>query len=373
MSTAPEDVILKFGRRDPKMYGRLKVFTLGDEQAKLARPYLLKGIIYRGDLIFITGDPGSGKTTLTQYIALAVAQGRSIFGRRVKVGRVLYLAFEGKDIFLLKMSVLEKRFGSSRNIMYATQSLQLLKDAPNGPDANELLKLIKDEKIDLVVCDTWSKMLAGADDNKHETVSALIGVLDRIREEVGAAVLVNAHPSKSDKGGVGGSFTVQKDADAVLSVEIADSIRTVNAVKLRFDKIGPTFSFKLERVVLGTDDDGDEITSVDIQEESNDPPHGVSKPTKLSAFQSIFLKDFENHTAITRPGPNDWVIPKEGMPRVIAVGRKEMVAELQKNGRLESSPGQPMTSKDRTKLRDTLAALESKGRLFSTDAWIWKP
>jgi archaellum biogenesis ATPase FlaH len=269
--SGPEGIIHNFGRTDPKLYGRIKVFTLGDEEAKLDRPYLLKGIIYKGDLIFITGDPGSGKTTLAQYIALAIAQGRSIFGRQVRKGRVLYLAFEGKDLFLLKMSVFEKRFGRSREIVYATQSMRLLENAPSGEDADILLQIIKDERIDLVIFDTWSKMLAGADENAHQVVSGMISVLDRVRQVTGAAVVVNAHPNRTKKGDVSGSFTVVKDTDALLAIEVKGGVRSVKAVKLRFGQIGYLFSFRLSRVVIGQDTDGDEITSVDIEEVVDKP------------------------------------------------------------------------------------------------------
>jgi len=316
MTLTPDDVergakITKFepkpnggGNSGAKMYGRFKVFTLGDESPSIERPYLMKGSIYKGDLIFIIGDPGSGKTTLAQYLSLGIAQGRSMFGRKVRQGRVLYLAFEGKDLFLLKMSALEKRFGSSRNIVYATQSMQLLQNAPRGDDANRLLEIIKAERIDMVVCDTWSKMLASADDNMHSVASGLISVFDRIREETGAAVMVIAHPNKTDKNNPGGSYTTTKDSDAVIKITVVEDLRTAEAIKLRFDKIGPLYSFRLNRVVLGIDSDGDEISSVDIEEVENDPSATDATKKKRSETLSKGAKEASKwlHEAINDLG-----------------------------------------------------------------------
>jgi RecA-family ATPase len=56
----------------------------------------VKGLIPPGDVAFIGGQSGAGKTFIAIYLAVSLASGRAFFGRRVKerVG-VAILAAEG--------------------------------------------------------------------------------------------------------------------------------------------------------------------------------------------------------------------------------------------------------------------------------------
>src|SRR6266568_4446716 len=74
--------------------GRLVLLTPADCAVAKHRPYVAKGLIGEGDLALIIGQPGAGKSVLGPHMAYAVAQGRAIFGRRVRQGRVLYIAAE---------------------------------------------------------------------------------------------------------------------------------------------------------------------------------------------------------------------------------------------------------------------------------------
>jgi hypothetical protein len=319
--------------------------------------------------VYLFGEPGTGKTTLAQYWALAIAQGRRIHGRRVRPARVLYLALEGKDIFLRKMSVFEKRFGSTRDLLYATQAMALVPDGPRGSDACELVEIIEREKIGVVIFDTWSKIMAGADDNSHRDVSTAIAVFDRIREETGATVIVIAHPNKKNSDDVSGSFTVRKDCDALIRVSGLRGVRKVDTMKKRFGRAGPEFAFKLNQVTVGIDADDDKVTLVDVDEVGTDNSDEADTSAPLTPKEERWLTCIEG--LFSADQQTEMLSPLPGVPTVRVVRREALRRELQRTGILSTRQGQVLPDKDRARVRDILKALETKHRLRSTDKYVW--
>ena len=61
-----------------------------DQLARLPKPeWLIDGIIGKGQLAILTGDPGVGKTFLGLDMALSVASGKAWQDRKVREGSIL--------------------------------------------------------------------------------------------------------------------------------------------------------------------------------------------------------------------------------------------------------------------------------------------
>ncbi len=93
------------------------------------RPYVIKGLIARGDHGQFIGQPGSGKSAVAPYAGYCIAVGMPFFGRRVRQGRVLYLAAEDGHGMKLRVRALCKRFGDTSDFLLGPESLNLMDPA----------------------------------------------------------------------------------------------------------------------------------------------------------------------------------------------------------------------------------------------------
>ena len=82
-------------------------------------------------------------------------------------------------------------------------------------------------------------------------MTALVGVADQIRDELGAATAFVHHTGKDKTKGARGHSSLFAAAD--LDIEVSDGCATVENVR---DGIpGERFPFRLEVIELGTDED----------------------------------------------------------------------------------------------------------------------
>src|SRR5690606_6931666 len=104
--------------------------------------------------------------------------------------------------------------------------LHLLYEFNLRRDVNELIKLAKEEKYDLIVFDTQSKALGMEDENDNSEANRMAILLRRLARETGAAILLIHHTKKGDGGkkvhkGRGAS-AIAGDVDVVANLETLD-------------------------------------------------------------------------------------------------------------------------------------------------------
>lgn len=257
-----------------------KVTRLDDVQPKIGSDYLLKHLIDRRSLVLVYGESGSGKTFFSVDLALHVATGSPWRGRRMSQGLVMYLAVENP--------------GSVRNRVYAWREHH--KPEPGAPfvivDAPMDLRDPKVEQaiVDgyqlalrehhaepgVIVIDTLSRAMPGADENSPEDMTALIGACDRIRSETGAAIVMVHHAGKDLARGARGHSSLKAAVD--VEVEVRDKVARVT--KNRDGESGVEFPFALELVNLGADQDGDEVvTCVVVDQPEQSRPRKLAQPS----------------------------------------------------------------------------------------------
>jgi hypothetical protein len=109
-------------------------------------------------------------------------------------------------------------------------------------------------KPKLVVFDTLSAAVPGADENAAQDMGPIIGFFNRLAASTGAAVLAIHHASKGDEKTARGSGTIEANADGVirLAKEKSDTI-SVLAKKVRASAPAEPLRLRLETVMLGED------------------------------------------------------------------------------------------------------------------------
>lgn len=223
--------------------------------------YHIKGVLPRAALVVIYGEPGSGKSFIAWDMALAVAQGATWRGKRVKQGRVVYIVAEGREGLPARIMAYESHFGvdlsalSFRCIERDTPSLM------DGAQTLELCERIRAEGgADLVVVDTLSQVMAGGDENSSD-MAVISRHCNGIARATGGTVVLIHHSGKDPTRGARGHSSLKGAVDAELEVLKAGSERSISTTKMKDGPDGDAYGFRLISVEIGRDEDGDPITS----------------------------------------------------------------------------------------------------------------
>jgi archaellum biogenesis ATPase FlaH len=215
----------------------------------------------------IFGESGSGKSFLCYDLCAAVARGLEDWnGKRINKGRVLYVVAEGVAGFVNRI----KAYCHQQGISPSDIDMDVISDlTPNLLEPAMITDLIKDikkrEAYDLIVMDTFAQVMPGANENSGEDVGKALAECKRIHRHTGAMVLLVHHSGKDASKGARGWSGLRAAADVELEVLRADDMRSVSVTKLKDGQDGTQIGFKLHTVILGEDEDGDDITSCIVE------------------------------------------------------------------------------------------------------------
>lgn len=330
--------------------------------------WTVKGLIAAGELALIYGPSGSGKSFLAIDIAFAVAAGLPWRDRSTKRGSVLYLAAEGGTGVLRRIKAIRTSADSPDNQLFVLEASPRLLDPS---DVQALVGLARTCERQsgrtprLIVIDTLARVAGGADENSSSDMGGLVAALGQLQRETGAAILVVHHTGKDTERGPRGHSSLRAAVDTAIEVscEGSDGYRSARLVKQKDGEEGTEFGFKLKQVVLGTDADGDPITSCVLEPVETEPP----KPTKpkLPVSAKSALKAL--HNAIIDHGEaaptNDYI------PRHVRVVRIERWREQALREGLAAGQTEAAASRAFLRARDRLNA-ENQIGIYNDHVWI---
>lgn len=230
---------------------------------KPRKRWWIKRLIPAGEIIVVYGAPGSGKSFWVFDVVAAVARGVRWHSDHVtKQARVAYIFAEGAG------------GGEDRFAAYAKHHEIDLEDldvyaigaAPNLMTPKDVDDLIVDLKkigpLGLVVCDTYAQMTAGGDENSSKDMGKAIAKCKALHAATGATIVLVAHSGKDQSRGVRGWSGTKGAVDAEIEItrDGDDRVATVTKIKDGAGE-GDKHGFKLLSVPIGTDEDGDTVTS----------------------------------------------------------------------------------------------------------------
>jgi hypothetical protein len=345
---------------------KLRLLSVADCAAAKPRRYIVKGIIAAGDLVLVIGPPGAGKSALVPLMTYAVALGRPVFGRPVQAGKVLYVAAEDAHGMPGRVHALKRRYGDAGDFFLVDGATDLF--SPEG-EAEELRALVRREKPAVVVIDTLAAAFPGMRENESQDMGAAITLARSFGRDdgdtPGPAVILLHHVPKGDESTPRGHGILNGDADVVLRLARGIDSGTVT-VSFGKNRNGPSFgvqmAFAIETEVIGSDEDGDDITAP-VAVESGAPRRLGPRLTAAERKAVGFLADVLNEQGKPLPLGPGFAANLNGTDE--AVWRHAC-----EDRRLSTAE----TSKDRARaFRATYKNLLAKGMVAANAGWVWLP
>lgn len=219
-------------------------------------PYLIKNLLQKGSHAVLYGAPGEGKTFVALDLAYHVAAGREWHGHRVAQGLALYLAFEGVGGLSRRGAALMAHYGAEDVPLYVQPADYNLREPAGRRALGEMLATLPARPA-LIVIDTLARAMKGGDENSAQDMGALNDAVGALIASTGACVLLIHHSGKNKASGARGSSALLGAVDT--EIEVADS--QIAPTKQRDVEMASPIGFHLHPIMLGVDEDGDEITS----------------------------------------------------------------------------------------------------------------
>lgn len=344
-----------------RAFGKLIVLGTADLDFAKPRGYLLKGLISPGEISLWVGPPKCGKSFLLLHIGYMLSLSRGVFCRRAKACSVLYVAAEGEGGIANRIRALRNRYGDSPNFHFIAQPADLLHQVGHLEDMKRAALAVR---ANLIVLDTLSRLMAGGDENSPADMGTFIRNVSELREETGAHIAIVHHGTKASNGTTPRGHSSLTGADDAL-IEVLkqqDGTRTAHVVHAKDDADGDRHGFKLERVELRTDADGDPVTTL-IVEEMAEPSAVASRAARLTDNEQIAMRCLDKATKAS--GVMATVGENFAEQKVVTE------ADWRKMFYQEGKPGEDQETKQKAykRAKDSLLA---KGCVASENDFVWR-
>lgn len=338
---------------------RFRLMTADDLAALPPVRWRVPGVLPAEGIAAIYGPAGSGKTFLTLDALGAVADGREWFTHRVEPCAVVYLALEGEAGIAQRVQAYRTRHGRApARMRFIAQPFVLLERG----DVAELAEAIRAAGGGggIVAIDTLNRAAPGADENDSRDMGRIIEGAKLLQAALGGLVLLIHHSGKDAAKGLRGHSSLMAALDAVIEVSRDGERREWRIAKSKDAADAGVHPFRLEVVELGTDADGEPITSCVVVEAT---PDVARKPTPGGGNQRIAwdrIGELLREAGDMRPADAPTEIPP-GRPAIKLEAAADAVAS-----RLVCD-----SKRRRERAMEAIRGLVSRGVLCQEDGWLW--
>lgn len=225
--------------------------------------WLVKRVIPADSIGMLFGGSGTFKSFIALDAALHVAHGLPWLGRRTSKGDVLYIAAEGGSGLWSRICAWHR----ARRMQWAgvplyviPAAVDLKADSWRVVDAAQLIGV----RPALVVVDTLSQTYSGEENSANEMAAYLRELGLRFRQLWGCSVLLIHHSGHLATERPRGSSAIRGNMDFLIGCfrDEKEMLATVSCVKQKDGDAFDDQAFQLSVHELGTDSDGDAITSL---------------------------------------------------------------------------------------------------------------
>lgn len=332
-----------------------------------SRGYIIKGLIAPGDLALIFGGPGLGKSCIAPRLAYAIAQGEPVFGRRVRPGRVLYIAAEDGHGMRARVAALMLEMGNAPDLLLAAGLAGFME--PDGAAELALAAKVAEVKPAVVFLDTVAAAFSGLRENEAgadgmgRVVDFARGLIRTASNDNGPlAVVLIHHVPKGDASTPRGHGLLHGDADVALALSRDDAgLIRANFTKNRNGPSDGVLAFTIRAVTLGIDDDGDPITAP-ICEPADDAGPVGPRTSPQARLALTCLWDLLAAEGAPLPA-------RDGFPSAPLKGVQEARWRAECDAR-RLSTAEDAEARSRV-FRRIYQTLRTRGQIAARDGWVW--
>jgi hypothetical protein len=325
------------------------------------RGYLVKGLIASMGLAVIWGPPKCGKSFWAADLGMHIALGWDYRGHKVQQASVVYVALEGRHGFPARIEAFRQHHGVESAPFYLlSSSLDLV--AKSGQLIASIKAQLGTALPGVLFLDTLNRSLVGSE-SKDEDMARFLAAAEKVAQELNCAVVI-VHHCGIDASRPRGHTSLSGAVESQLKVERTATGEVIVTVELAKDfEEGTEIVSRLERVELGTDVDGDPITSlVVVPAEASAATRSVTR--KLSDRQRLAL-DALDECAVGSgaPAPPSLELPA----RTVVVQLNAWREELYRKAVLDRDAKSP-----REEFKRVRQQLQARGLISVNDELVWK-
>ncbi len=220
----------------------------------------VKDLLPDKGLASIYGPSGSGKSFLALDLMATIVRGTNFYGSKTNPCPVVYVALEGTGGIARRIEAYETYHNVKlpNTFRIVTDMLSLFTS-----EARIFAEAINQEGLNegVIVIDTLAQSAPGMDENSSADMGRIISNAQLLQRETNGLVVLIHHTGKDASRGARGHSSLFASLDAAIEVKRPERGREWHRAKVKDGEDGVTTPFRLEQVALGTDEDGDEISS----------------------------------------------------------------------------------------------------------------
>jgi AAA domain len=325
------------------------------------RGYLVKGLLASTGLAVIWGPPKCGKSFLAMDLGMHIALGWDYRGYKVQQAPVVYIALEGRHGFPARVEAFRRHYGVESAPFYLLPaSLDLV--AKSGLLIASIKAQLGENLPGAIFLDTLNRSLVGSE-SKDEDMARFLAAAEKVAQELGCAVVI-VHHCGIDASRPRGHTSLSGAVESQLKVERGNAGEVIVTVELAKDFAeGTEIVSQLEPVELGTDADGDPITSLIVLAAERSSANRTNT-RKLSDRQRLALAALDECAASRGTlAPASLELPA----RTVVVQLSAWREELYRKGVLDREAKSP-----REEFKRVRQQLQARGLIGVHDAVLWK-
>jgi hypothetical protein len=200
----------------------------------------------------------------------------------------VFVAAEAGAASRLRIKTAANRLGVPEDLPFA-----LITEPPdlgNGPgDTAALVAAIQTQKealglhVGVIILDTVAKVTPGMEENSARDMGTFLSNAEHIARTFNGLVIAIHHPGKNEAAGMRGSSALSAGVDATIYLGNEGGLRTGTVEKQKDGEADLSFTFRLEKVEVGLDEDGDPVSTCVVEDLTSLTPliSGSTKSKKM--------------------------------------------------------------------------------------------
>jgi len=308
-----------------------KFYTAQDLRKLPPLAWRVKGLLPETGLASVYGPSGSGKSFFIIDLIANIALGEAFYGHKVSPCPVIYVPLEGTGGVPNRIKAYEMHFSKRLpdTFRIVTERISLL-----TTDAERFAEAIKQNGFQngVIVIDTLNQASPEADENTSSDMGTIIKNAQILQKMTNSLVILVHHTGKDASRGARGHSSFFAALDAGIELKKTQSGREWMVSKSKDGEDGISHPFKLMQVLLGKDEDGDDITSCVVQPdifraEQPKPPQGKNQKAVLAYLKANMGSTHKTKAEIVSiakeaiSGSNQMVRTKEAVDKLIELGQ----------------------------------------------------